>query len=118
MRMTGYPAGPVDVLERGRQIAGTSAPIRDHMASQARTARWARSRDAPAAGSGLRGRCHRKGYFGGGYSDGTILMVRLNDGAEFWCAGTHCAGRGTGWKAKGTMLAFAAEDGDAGLLEL
>jgi hypothetical protein len=36
-----------------------------------------------------------------------------------WCAGTAASrSRRWAWNAKGTMLAFAAEDGDAGLLEL
>src|ERR1700722_13443935 len=54
-----------------------------------------------------------------GYSDGTVLMVRLHDGAE-----TLVRKKGTepvaalAWNAKGTVLAFAAEDGDAGLLAL
>ena len=54
-----------------------------------------------------------------GYSDGTVLMVRLEDGAEILVrknAGTPVAA--LAWNAKGTLLAFAAEDGEAGMLEL
>ncbi len=54
-----------------------------------------------------------------GYSDGTVLMVRLNDGAEILVrknGGAQVAG--LAWNSKGTQLAFAAEDGDAGLLAL
>ena len=53
-----------------------------------------------------------------GYADGTILMVRMSDGAEILVrrnAGVPVVG--LAWNAKGTHLAFAAEDGDAGLLE-
>ncbi len=54
-----------------------------------------------------------------GYSDGTVLMVRLDDGAEILVrknAGTPVAA--LAWNAKGTLLAFAAEDGEGGMLEL
>jgi len=64
--------------------------------------------------------CHPKqDIFAAGYSDGTILMVRINDGAEILVrrnGGEPVAA--LAWNGKGTMLAFAAEDGDAGLLEL
>jgi len=64
--------------------------------------------------------CHPKqDILAAGYSDGTILMVRLNDGAEVLVrkpGATPVAA--LAWNAKGTTLAFAAEDGDAGLLAL
>ena len=55
-----------------------------------------------------------------GYGDGTILLVRLNDGATSLVrrsSGT-AAVSALAWNAKGTQLAFATEDGDAGMLEL
>jgi WD40 repeat protein len=64
--------------------------------------------------------CHpRQDIFAAGYSDGTILMVRMNDGAEILVRknGSEPVSA-LAWNAKGTLLAFAAEDGDAGLLEL
>jgi WD40 repeat protein len=54
-----------------------------------------------------------------GYSDGTVLMIRLEDGAEILVrrnAGPPIAA--LAWNARGTLLAFAAEDGDGGMLEL
>ncbi|WP_291868558.1 WD40 repeat domain-containing protein [Bradyrhizobium sp.] len=64
--------------------------------------------------------CHPKqDILAAGYSDGTVLMVRLNDGAEILVrknGGAQVAA--LAWNAKGTKLAFAAEDGDAGLLAL
>ena len=64
--------------------------------------------------------CHPKqDIMAAGYSDGTVLMVRLNDGAEILVrknGGAQVAA--LAWNAKGTQLAFAAEDGDAGLLAL
>jgi WD40 repeat protein len=64
--------------------------------------------------------CHPKqDILAAGYSDGTILMVRLHDGAEILVrknGGAQVAA--LAWNAKGTTLAFAAEDGDAGLLDV
>ena len=64
--------------------------------------------------------CHPKqDILAAGYSDGTVLMVRLIDGAEILVrknGGAQVAA--LAWNAKGTQLAFAAEDGEAGLLAL
>ncbi len=64
--------------------------------------------------------CHpRQGVLAAGYSDGTILMVRLDDGAEILVRRNGSpAVSALAWNAKGTLLAFADEEGDAGLLEL
>ena len=64
--------------------------------------------------------CHPKqDILACGYSNGTILMVRTTDGAEILVR----ANKGEpvtalGWNAKGTLLAFAAQDGDGGMLEI
>jgi WD40 repeat protein len=64
--------------------------------------------------------CHpRQDILAAGYSDGTILMVRLADGAEILVRRNGAAPvAALAWNANGTLLAFAAEDGDAGLLAL
>jgi WD40 repeat protein len=64
--------------------------------------------------------CHPKqDILAAGYSDGTILMVRVNDGAEILVRRNGAAAvAALAWNGTGTLLAFAAEDGDAGLLEL
>jgi WD40 repeat protein len=64
--------------------------------------------------------CHPKqDILVAGYGDGTILMVRLQDGAEILVRKNGADPvAALAWNAKGTLLAFAAEDGDAGLLEL
>lgn len=64
--------------------------------------------------------CHpRQGVLAAGYSDGTILMVRLDDGAEILVRRNGSpAVSALAWNAKGTLLAFADEEGDAGFLEL
>jgi WD40 repeat protein len=64
--------------------------------------------------------CHPKqAVLAAGYSDGTILMVRLEDGAEILVRrnGTPAVSA-LAWNAKGTWLAFADEEGNGGLLEL
>jgi hypothetical protein len=46
-------------------------------------------------------------------------MVRLEDGAEILVRRNGTAPvTGLGWNAKGTLLAFADENGDGGVLEL
>jgi WD40 repeat protein len=64
--------------------------------------------------------CHPKqDILAAGYGDGTILMVRLEDGAEILVRRNDTAAvAALAWNAKGTLLAFADEDGDAGLLTL
>src|ERR1700688_5047105 len=64
--------------------------------------------------------CHPKqDILAAGYSDGTIFMVRMTDGAEILVRRNGLApAAAVAWNATGTLLAFAAEDGDAGLLAL
>lgn len=64
--------------------------------------------------------CHPKqDILAAGYSDGTVLMVRLTDCAEILVRKNGGAQvSALAWNAKGTQLVFAAEDGDAGLLAL
>ena len=61
----------------------------------------------------------RSAILAAGYSDGTVLMVRLEDGAEILVRRNGTAPvAALAWNAKGSLLAFADETGDAGLLEL
>jgi WD40 repeat protein len=64
--------------------------------------------------------CHPKqDIMAAGYSDGTVLMIRLEDGAEILVRRRgNAAVAGLAWSAKGVRLAFATEDGDAGMVEL
>ena len=64
--------------------------------------------------------CHpRQDILAAGYGDGTVLMVRMTDGAEILVRRNGSAPIvALAWNAKGTLLAFAAEDGEAGLLDL
>jgi WD40 repeat protein len=64
--------------------------------------------------------CHPKNDFTAvGYDDGAVLLVRNTDGAEVLArrpGGEPISA--LAWSATGTMLAFAAEAGDAGVIEL
>jgi len=64
--------------------------------------------------------CHpRQEILAAGYSNGTVLMVRMSDGAEILVRRNNdVAISALGWNAGGTWLAFSDEAGDAGLLEL
>ena len=64
--------------------------------------------------------CHPKNdILAAGYSDGTVLMVRMGDGAEILVRrnGTPPIAA-LAWNPKGTLLAFSDEDGAAGILPL
>jgi len=64
--------------------------------------------------------CHPKqDILAAGYGDGTIRIVPLADGAEILVRRNGAAPvAALAWNAKGTLLAFADEEGDAGLLPL
>jgi WD40 repeat protein len=54
-----------------------------------------------------------------GYADGTVLMLRLDDGAEILARrNDDVPVAGLAWNSKGTMLSYVTETGDAGLLTL
>ena len=64
--------------------------------------------------------CHPKSdMLAVGYSDGTVLMVRIEDDARILVRpnGTPPV-TALAWNAKGNLLAFADESGDGGLLQL
>jgi WD40 repeat protein len=64
--------------------------------------------------------CHPKqDIMATGYGDGTVLMVRLEDGAEILVRRNGGgAVSALAWNARGTLLAFGTEEGDAGIVEL
>jgi WD40 repeat protein len=124
MRMTGYP-GRVRSMSwsaGGKALAtsGADAVIMWPFASKDGPMGKEPAMLAPLQARVSMVACHPKqDILAAGYSDGTILMVRLADGAEILVrrrGPTPVAA--LAWNAKGTLLAFAAEDGDAGLLEL
>src|SRR6202158_2476185 len=124
MRMTGYP-GRVRSMSwsaGGKSLAtsGADAVIMWPFASKDGPMGKEPAMLAPLQARVSMVACHPKqDILAAGYSDGTILMVRLNDGAEILVRKNGTAPvSGLAWNAKGSLLAFAAEDGDAGLLEL
>ena len=124
MRMTGYP-GRVRSMSwsaGGKSLAtsGADAVIMWPFASKDGPMGKEPAMLAPLQARVSAVACHpRNDILAAGYSDGTILMVRLNDGAEILVRKNGGAQvSALAWNAKGTMLAFAAEDGDAGLLAL
>jgi WD40 repeat protein len=64
--------------------------------------------------------CHPKqDILACGYEDGTVLMVRLNDGAEILLRRPGSSPTtALAWNAKGTLLALSDEEGDAGIFPL
>src|ERR1700732_1404788 len=124
MRMTGYP-GRVRSLSwsaGGKALATSGA---DTVIMWPFASKDGPMGKEPAMLAPLQARvsmvaCHPKqDILAAGYSDGTILMVRLNDGAEILVRRNGTAPvSALAWNSKGTLLAFAAEDGDAGLLAL
>jgi WD40 repeat protein len=124
MRMTGYP-GRVRSMSwsaGGKALAtsGADAVILWPFASKDGPMGKEPAMLAPLQARVSMVACHPKqDIFAAGYSDGTILMVRLNDGAEILVRRNGTAAvAALAWNAKGTLLAFADEDGDAGLLPL
>jgi WD40 repeat protein len=124
MRMTGYP-GRVRSMSWGAGGKALATSGADTVIMWPFASKDGPMGKEPAMLAPLQARvtivaCHPKqDILAAGYSDGTILMVRLNDGAEILVrrrSGTAIAA--LAWNAKGTQLAFAAEDGDAGMLEL
>src|SRR6195256_1318911 len=124
MRMSGYPGRvrSVSWSAGGKALAtsGADAVIMWPFASKDGPMGKQPAMLAPLQARVTMLACHPKqDIFAAGYSDGTILMVRVGDGAEILVRKNGAAPvSALAWNAKGTMLAFAAEDGDAGLLEL
>lgn len=124
MRMTGYPARvrSMSWSAGGKFLAtsGSDSVILWPFASKDGPMGKEPLMLAPLQAKATVVACHPKDdIFAVGYSDGTILMVRIDDGAEILVrrnAGEPVAA--LAWNAKGSLLAFATEDGDAGLLSL
>ena len=124
MRMTGYP-GRVRSMSwsaGGKALATSGA---DTVITWPFASKDGPMGKQPAMLAPLQARvsvvaCHPKqDILAAGYSDGTILMVRMGDGAEILVRRNESAPvAALAWNGKGTLLAFAAEDGDAGLLEV
>jgi WD40 repeat protein len=124
MRMTGYP-GRVRSLSwspGGKALAtsGADSVIMWPFASKDGPMGKQPAMLAPLSAKVTMVACHPKqDILAAGYSDGTVLMVRLTDGAEILVRRNGAPPvAALAWNAKGTTLAFADEAGDAGLLTL
>ena len=75
---------------------------------------------APMPGKVTAVACHPKNdIMAAGYSTGVVLLIRLTDGAEILARHKdEVPVSALAWDAKGTTLAFATEQGSAGLLTL
>jgi len=124
MRMTGYPARVRSIgwASGGKALAtsGADSVIVWPFGSKDGPMGKEPAMLAPLKAKVTMVACHPKqDILACGYSDGTILMVRMTDGAEILVrANKGEAVTALAWNAKGTLLAFADQTGDAGLLEL
>ena len=124
MRMSGYP-GRVRSMSWSAGGKGLATSGADTVIVWPFTSKDGPMGKEPAMLAPLQARvsvvaCHpRQDIMAAGYSDGTVLMIRLEDGAEILVSrneGSPVAG--IAWNPKGTLLAFADEAGEGGLLEL
>jgi WD40 repeat protein len=124
MRMTGYPGRvrSISWSAGGKALAtsGADAVILWPFASKDGPMGKEPAMLAPLKARVTAVACHPdQAIFAAGYEDGTVLMVRMADGAEILVHRNGGAAiAALAWNAKGTLLAFAAEDGEAGLLTL
>src|ERR1700761_6473993 len=127
MRMSGYP-GRVRSMSWSAGGKGLATSGADTVIVWPFTSKDGPMGKEPAMLAPLQARvsvvaCHPKqDIMAVGYSNGTVLMVRLEDGAEILVrrrqGQDEAAVSALAWNAKGTQLAFAVENGDAGMLEL
>jgi len=124
MRMTGYP-GRVRSMSwstGGKALAtsGADAVILWPFASKDGPMGKQPAMLAPLQARVTTVACHpRQEILAAGYSNGTVLMVRMSDGAEILVRRSNDVPvSALGWNAGGTLLAFSDEAGDVGLLEL
>jgi WD40 repeat protein len=124
MRMSGYAARvmSLDWSAGGRWLATSGAPQiilwpfqskEGPMGKQPRLLAPAEPRVAVVA-------CHHKlDIVAAGYGDGTVLLVRIEDGAEVLAKKPGDAPvTALTWSADGLFLAWGAEDGAAGIVDL
>ena len=64
--------------------------------------------------------CHPKqDIVAAGYTDGMVLLVRIDDGAEILAKRPGDAPvTALAWSADGALLAFGSENGEAGIVDL
>lgn len=124
MRMTGYPSRvrSMSWTADGKHLATSGA---DTVIVWPFTSKDGPMGKEPAMLAPLQAKvtvvaCHpASDILAAGYSNGMVLMVRMQDGAEILVRRNDDAPiSALGWNAKGSLLGFASENGDAGLLPL
>lgn len=124
MRMTGYPSRvrsmSWSVGGKGLATSGADCVIVWPFVSKDGPMGKEPGMLAPMQGKVTAVACHPKtDILAAGYSDGTVMLVRLHDGAEILArAKDDVPVAALAWNAKGTTLAFATEQGAGGLLAL
>lgn len=124
MRMTGYPARVRSMAwsAGGKSLAtsGADSVIVWPFASKDGPMGKEPAMLAPLKAKATAVACHPKqDILAAGYSDGTVLMVRMQDGAEILMRRNGGAAvAGLAWSGSGSRLAYAAQDGEGGLLDL
>ena len=124
MRMTGYPARvrSLSWSANGKMLAtsGADTVIVWPFASKDGPMGKEPGMLAPLQARVTTVACHPKeDSLAAGYSNGTVLLVRMTDGAEILVRkNDDAAVTALGWSADGGLLAFAAGEGTAGLLAL
>jgi len=124
MRMSGYP-GRVRSISWSAGGKGLATSGADSVIIWPFTSKDGPMGKEPAMLAPLQARvsavaCHPKqDIMAVGYGDGTVLMVRFEDGAEILVRRRGAAAvSALAWSAKGVLLAFGTEDGDAGMVAL
>jgi WD40 repeat protein len=124
MRMQGYATRvrSLDWTADGKWLASSGATQLVLWPFQAKTGPMGKTPQllAPGAAPIDVVACHpRQAVIAAGYADGLVLLVRLPDGAEVLARKpTGAPVTALAWNESGTLLAFGAEDGDAGVVDL
>lgn len=125
MRMTGYPSKVKSVSwsAKGRWLASTGAPASITWPFAGKDGPMGKApKELGSMGNVLATRvaCHpTEDVVAIGYQNGMVLAVRIEDGEE---AVLRRGGSGPvsalGWDAKGRLLAFGTESGEAGVIDI
>jgi WD40 repeat protein len=124
MRMSGYPSRVRSMSwstgGKGLATSGADCVIVWPFASKDGPMGKEPGMLAPMKGKVTVVACHPKSdILAAGYSDGTVMLVRLNDGAEVLARRRDDVPvSALAWSANGATLAFATEQGAGGLLAL
>jgi len=124
MRMSGYAARvmSLDWTAGGRFLATSGAPQLILWPFQGKDGPMGKEPRVLAPSEHRVGvvACHpRQEIVAAGYADGTVLLVRIEDGAEILAKKPGTAPvSALAWSADGKLFAFGTEEGEAGIVDL